>query len=167
MSLLRRHAVPIVPPSPGLPLIKNTCSLGKHLMWRKGRSTIDEDAPEEVKKKHVLRDAQIFIEWMWKEDRAEFKGRMKVSGPFPHFEAKPPDVQVGDRGGTRLRARSIITDTAPSGKEDYIIEALFAVPEYVSEIPTDLAMELFGRPGGRPGLRPLREREWRGITHGN
>jgi hypothetical protein len=164
-AALRRHAAPLLEPVPGTPLIKVTANLGRVLSWRKGRSTVAKGLPEERKKQLVKRDADIFIEWMRKEDGAVFKGSLKLHGPFPHFSPKPNDTQHGERGAKREVARSIVEDTAESEMEDYVIEALFSVPESISEIPTDLATELFTRPGGRPGLRPLREREWRGVAN--
>jgi hypothetical protein len=164
LPALRRHAVPIVAPKGGLPLIRNTVSLGRMLEWRKGLSTMDEDMPEDLRKRKVYEDFLKFKEWMAKEDGAHFRGKVKVTGPYPHFEPKPNDVQVGDRGGTREVARSIIEDTSGSGKVDYVIEALFDVPEYLNELPTALAAELII--ARRPGLRSARnphEREWREV----
>lgn len=154
----RRHATPIVSPSTGLPLIKSTVSLGRRLEWRKARDTVDEDMPEDLKKRHVYEGFLTFVKWMEKEDGAHYRDQVKVTGPFPHFEAKQPDIQVGDRGATRPVARRIDDDVGGNGKEDYIIEALFDCPEYINEIPTDLAVDLFGK--GKPGLAPLRQNEW-------
>ena len=159
----RRHAAPMLDPKPGQVLIKSTPSLGRMLEWRKGRSVVDHDMPDHLRKEHVRRDADIFIKWMEKEDGARYRGQIRVYGPFPHFEAQQPDVQVGDRGGTRQVARSIATDTSNNGKEDYVIEALFDVPETIQEIPTYLAQDLFNK---RTDLRPLRERDWKGATNG-
>lgn len=116
LPALRRHAVPIVAPKGGLPLIKNTISLGRRLEWRKGLSTVDEDMPEDLRKRHVWEDFQRFKVWMEKEDGAHFRGKVKVTGPYPHFTPRPNDVQVGDRGGTREVARSIVEDTSGSGQ---------------------------------------------------
>ena len=96
---------------------------------------------------------------MAKEDGAHYRNETYLEGPIPHLEIHQNDVQVGDRGGTREVARNLAKDALGNGKEDYIIHALFDVPEYITELPTDLAVELFGN--GRPGIRPLREREWR------
>jgi hypothetical protein len=106
---------------------------------------------------------KVFCDWMWKEDRAYPIAGVKprITGPIAHLDARPPDVQHGDAGGTRLVARNLLADASGNGKEDYVIEVLMSVPEYISEIPTDLATELWSQPGGRPGLRPLREQEWK------
>lgn len=157
----RRHAVPLVPPVKGLPLIKGTPTLGRMLEWRRGRVTVDCDMPIERKKRAVFDGMKVFLEWMRKEDRAEYRGKAKVYGPYPHFNAQPPSVQVGDRGGKRLVARQVAQDLGGDGKEDYVIEALFSVPEYINEVPTELAQRMFSQSGGRPGLRPLRDREWK------
>lgn len=155
----RRLAAPMLSPVAGVPLVKSVPSLGRMLVWRKGRSTVDVDMPEDLKKRHTYEDFRKFVLWMEKEDGAHYRGEVKIHGPFPHFEERPNDIQVGERGATREVARSIIEDTAPSGKEDYVIEALFDVPEMINEIPTDLAIELFG--DGKGGIRPLRENEWK------
>ena len=159
-AALRRHAVPLLGPSPGLPLIKSVANLGRRLEWRKGRSVVDADMPEEQRKSHVYRDFGIFVEWMEKEDGAHYRNQVTLSGPFPHFEAKPNDVQIGDRGGRREVARNLQIDVGNNGKEDYIIEALFDVPEYVTEIPTAIAQDIFGT---RADLRPLRAKDWREV----
>lgn len=156
---LRRHAAPLLTARSGSPLIKSSAALGRRNEWRKGLSTVDADMPEDLRKKKVYQDFLVFRDWMKKEDGAHFLGKVKVSGPFPHFDPHEPDIQYGDSGGSRKVARSIERDTQNNGKEDYVIEALFNVPEYITELPTDLAVELFGN--GRPGIRPLREREWR------
>jgi hypothetical protein len=156
----RRHAVPNLAPTPGLPLIKSTVNLGRRLEWRKARDTVETDMPDELKKRHVYQGFLFFKEWMEKEDRAHYiEGSVRVSGPFPHFNQQMQGVQVGENGATRPIGHRIEQDVGNNGKEDYIIEALFNVPEYINEISTDLAQELFGK--GRPGLRPLREQEWR------
>lgn len=164
---LRRHAVPVAAPVPGIPLVKSTANLGRMLERRRVRVPVDAEMPQERRKTLLFKAARQFITEEGKRDRAEYRFGMEVHGPFPHFEPQSPDIQIGDRGGTRPRARSIADDTsAESGLVDYVLEATFSVPEYVNEIPTDLALELFSRPGGRPGLRPLRESEWRGIARG-
>lgn len=155
----RRTAAPMLAPSSGLPLIKSVPSLGRMLVWRKGQSVVDADMPEEMRKRHTYEDFLKFVAWMEKEDGARYRGEVRISGPFPHFEPHPNDVQIGDRGGTREVARSIVEDTSNNGKEDYIIEALFDVPEFINEVPTELAMDLLAK--GESGIRPLREREWR------
>lgn len=164
LGAARRHAVPIVAPASGLPLIKNTVSLGRRLEWRRGRSTVDADMPEGARKTKVYQDFQIFIEWMKKEDGAHYRNEVHIEGPFPHHEIRRNDVQVGDRGGRREVARSLEQDTKDTGKEDYIIHALFDVPEMITEIPTSLALDLFTQPGKlRSDIRPLREKDWRGV----
>lgn len=160
MKALRRLAEPMVAPRAGAPLIKSVPSLGWMLVERKGTSTVPDDMPEELRKRHVYRDFLIFCEWMRKEDGAEYvEGTVRVEGPFPHFEPKEPDTQYGDNGAHRKVGRSIVADTSNTGKEDYKILAVFRVRERMQEIPTELALDLFDK--GRPGLRPLRGREWR------
>lgn len=168
----RRHAVPIVTPSAGGPLIKSTPSLGRMLEWRKGRSVVPSDMPDEERKRKVWQDFHIFKQWMEKEDGAHFRGQVKVHGPFPHFDAHEPDTQYGDNGASRKVARSIIEDTKESGFEDYVIEALFDVPEGITEVPTDLALDLAGK--GRVKLlrtdmdgRGQRNRDWREVIRGS
>lgn len=164
---LRRLAVPSTSPAAGLPLIKTVPSLGRMLEWRRARSTVEEDMPEGRRKTKIKADAEIFIKWMEQEDGAHFRQEMRLEGPFPHLEARPADIQVGDRGGTRPRARNVQQDATGTGKEDYIIWALFDVPEYVQEIPTEVALDIFGK-GARPDLRPLRPKEFAEVMkHGN
>ena len=162
----RKHASPMLPPASGVPLLKTTASLGRRLEWRKGRSrpipqewTTEGDPAYNQARVHaqLLGDLGIFIQWMEKEDRAHYRGKYYLEGPQAHFTPKPPDTQHGDAGGTRKVARNLMADTE-AGLVDYIIWALFDVPEYITEIPTELAQELFLN--GRPGLRPLRGREW-------
>lgn len=162
----RRHAVPISEPRAGTPLIKSTVKTGWMLDTRRVRVPMDEDFPQERRKEFLRLAANQFIKEELKIDGAKYRGAMKVEGPFPHIEMHEPDTQVGDRGGKRLRARSLAKDTQDTGKVDYLLSATFIVPEYINEIPTDLATELFTQPGGRPGLSPLRANEWRGLARG-
>lgn len=155
----RRHAVPITRPS-GRGLVKSTISTGWMLERRRVRVPLDADFPQERRKDFLFRAARQFIEEEYRLDRSVYRGGMRVHGPFPHFDPHEPDTQIGDRGGRRLRARSVVRDTTDNGKEDYVLEATFVVPEYISELPTDLALEMFPHQGARPGLRPLRAREW-------
>ncbi len=162
-SALRRHAVPITDPVAGTPLIKRTVDLGWMVERRKARVPMEQDFPHDRRKDVLFQKAEQFIEEELRLDGARYHGGMQIHGPFRHFDPHAPDEQVGDRGGKRPVARSVETDTAENGQEDYVLEADFIVPEYVNEIPTSLAMNLFARPGGRPGLRPLRERDWEGL----
>ena len=159
----RRHAAPMLSPASGLPLIKSTPSLGRMLVVRRGRSVVDADMPAGLREAQVKRDTEIFIKWMEKEDGARFRKLVSITGPTPHLEHRPPDVQVGDRGDSRLVARSLAQDIS-NGKESYEIACLFDVPEGITEIPTDLAADLFRK--GKPNLRPLRERDWKGKIDG-
>lgn len=168
----RRHATPIVTPQAGMPLIKSTPSLGRMLEWRRGRSVVPSDMPDHERKRKVYDDFQIFVRWMEKEDGAHYRGQVKVHGPFPHFEAHEPDTQYGDNGDSRKVARSIVEDTAPSGFEDYVIEALFDCPEGITEVPTDLALDLANQ--GKVKLlreqidgRGQRNRDWREVIRGS
>jgi hypothetical protein len=155
----RRHAAPMLTPASGLPLIKSVPSLGRRVEVRRGRSTVPSAMAPVDKKRKVYEDLHIFIQWMAKEDKARFHKVLAIEGPFPHLEVKPNDVQHGDKGGQREVARSLAADTSNPEYEDYILVCEFDAPEYINEIPADLAAELFAK--GRPGLRPLREREWK------
>lgn len=153
----RKHALPIVRPTAGGPLIKSTPNLGWMLETRKGRVPLDMDFPNERRKAFLFSKARQFIEEERRIDGAVFmRGSMKVHGPFPHFDPHEADIQKGTDGVSRPVARSVEQDTSDNGMEDYVLEATFRVPEYINEIPTSLAKELFSKPGGRPGLRPLR-----------
>ena len=161
-SVLRRHAQPITEAVPGVPLGLITPDLGWRLERRRARAVCDADFPEERRKEWLHKNANQFIEEEFRIDRARYRhGTLRIRGPFPHFAPQEPDIQVGERGATRLVARSISRDTSDNGQQDYVLEAMFAAPEYLQEIPTELAEHVFTQPGGRPGLRPLREREWR------
>ena len=164
-SAARRHAEPMLTPAAGLPLIKRTPTLGRMLEWRRGRSTYPKEYTEGQRKAHLLHDLDIFIKWMEKEDRAHYRGTYYFDKPSIHFEPRGPDTQYGDKDERGIRAsRKVarqLSKDAPleSDYEDTLIWALFDVPEYITELPTDLALDLFAK--GRPDLRPLREREWR------
>lgn len=149
----------MLPAASGVPLIKSTPLLERMLVWRKGRSVVDVDMPDHLRKEHVRRDFETFVAWMRKEDGAEYvQGSVRVSGPYPYLKAREPDIQHGDAGGHRPVARNAQGDV-DQGKESYEIECLFRVVEAIQEVPTDLAIEMFGK--GRAGLRPLRSNEWR------
>lgn len=155
----RRHAAPMLVPTPGVPLLRSTPSLGRMLEWRRGRSTVDAEMPESYRKEAVRRDTDIFIRWMEKEDGAHFRGQVRLEGPIPHLEVHQNDTQTGDAGGHREIARNLARDSLGNGKEDYIIWCLFDVPEGITEIPTDLAIDLFAK--GKQNVRPLRTNDWR------
>lgn len=163
----RRHAVPIVTPTAGGPLIKRTVELGWMQERRKVRVPLDSEMPPDVRKAVLFRSARQFITEEQRVDGARFLGGMAVHGPFPHFEPRENDVQVGDRGGRRPLARNVREDTSDLSKVDYVLEADFAVREHIAEVPTSLAMDLFTKPGSRPGLRPMRENDWRHVWREN
>ena len=145
--LARRHAQAIVPASPGLPLIRSTPNLDWQLVRLKATIDVEEGlAPETVKKK-VYWGFQRFVEWMRKEGH-EYKGGLKISGPFPHMDYQPDDIQTGDRGGTRPVARSVEQDLG-KGKLDYVIEGNFLVRETIRELPSDVAEDVIGKRGIR------------------
>lgn len=150
--------------STGLPLIKRTVELGWMLERRKVRVPMDSSIPVERRKAILFRSARQFIEEEARLDRAQYRGGMEVHGPFPHFEPRENREQVGDRGGRRPLANDVREDTGDLSKVDYVLEAVFAVRESIAEVPTALATEMFTQPGGRPGLRPLRDREWRNFA---
>lgn len=164
---LRRFAVPIGQQAAGTPLVKSTVKLGWMVERRKVRVPLDFDFPLGRRKDFLFRAARQFIAEELKIDGARcYPKTMRIHGPFPHFDPHPPDIQVGDQGGRRPVARSVAKDTTDNGRIDYVLEADFLAPEYVSEVPTDLAMQLFTQRGGRPGLMPLRSKEWRGLAQG-
>lgn len=160
----RRHAVPIVEPRAGTPLIKSTVKTGWMLDRRQARAVVPREMPLERRKGELKKMADQFIKDEYRIDRSVFRGNFKIEGPFPHFDPHEADIQKGSQGGTRPIARSLAKDTTDSEFEDYLLSATFICPEYINEIPTSLAMDLFTQPGGRPGLSPLRAKEWRGIA---
>ncbi len=135
------------------------------LEWRRGRSTYPSDITEGARREHLLRDLAKFIAWMEKEDGARYRGKFFFDKPSAHFDPKPPDIQVGDRGGKRPVARNVMKDASNPDLEDTIIWALFDVPEGITEIPTDLAAELFAK--GKKNMRPLRPNDWKGKYNGS
>lgn len=167
VKALRRLAVPNLAPVSGLPLIRSTPSLGRYPKWDKGRSVIPAGMTDEQRKRCVYQDFLKFVKWMEDEEDAQYLGEVRVSGPEPHFEPRPNDIQVGDRGASRETARNIEEDVQQESEfVDYVIECLFSFPERVTEIPTQLAVDIFGK-GQRPDLRPLRERDFREVMqHG-
>jgi len=166
-SAARRHAVPIVTPTNGGPLIKRTVELGWMQERRKVRVPLDAEMPVEVRKAHLFRMARQFVDEELRLDGAVYRGGMAVHGPFPHFDPHENDVQVGDRGKRRPLARDVREDTGDLSKVDYVLEATFAVREHITEVPTSLALEMFTKPGSRPGLRPMRENEWSRVWRDN
>ncbi len=148
-------------PTSGLPLIKSVPSLGWRAEWRKANVDVEIGMSEAQRKARVKWGVEVFIQWMKKEDRAQLiPGTLRIHGPFPHFAPRQNDTQYGDNGAHRKVARNLETDTN-NGKEDYVIEAQFKCPEYISEIPTELAQELFANPAHESSIKPLRDREWR------
>lgn len=163
----RRFAEPMVSPTSGLPLIKSTPSLGRMLQWESARvMDVPVEWTRERKRARLFAALDEFIKTMAKDaGHPRFEKKFYFEGPFPPFHAKPPDIQVGDRGGTRPVARSVERDTDwESDVEDWKVWALFNMPEGITEIPSDLAAELFAK--GKPNLRPLREKEWRKVPDG-
>lgn len=158
LAIARRHAPSIAIPTPGGPLVRAVPDLGWAKVQMKGRIDVEEDMPEEARKKRVYWGVQRFIRWMESAEGARFAGDVQISGPFSHFDPKPPDVQVGDRGATRPRARNLGADSTGTGKEDYVIVCSFYIREQVQEVRTDVAEDLFRE--GKPGVRPMRERDY-------
>lgn len=150
----------------GAPLVRSTPELGVMLDRRRVRVPVPADLPMERRKEYLRKAKDQFISEEYRIDRAVYVGGMRLEAPTPHFDPHEPDTQVGDRGGTRPVARHLVDDISADETVDYHLSAVFAGPEYVSEIPTALATELFTQPGGRQGLRPLRGNEWRGIARG-
>src|SRR5688572_24325657 len=91
----RRHAVPIVAPRAGLPLIKTTVKTGWMLQRRQARAVIPREMPIERVKVELKRMTGQFIKDEFRIDQAEFKGDLKLEGPTPHFTPHENDVQHG------------------------------------------------------------------------
>lgn len=162
-SAARKHAVPIVTPSAGGPLIKSTPNTGWMLEKRAASFTVDAEAVVTDKQKRHAENIAMkqFIEEEARLDGAKFFSKRPYQATWhPAVNYQPPNIQKGDRGGQRPVARSLAQDVDYS-KMACRLEAWFIAPEYINEIPTSLAMELFTKPGGRPGLKPLREKDWR------
>jgi hypothetical protein len=148
-------------PKSGLPLIKSVPSLGWRAEWRKAYVDVEIGMSEAQRKARVKWGVEVFFAWMKKEDRAQYiPNTLRIHGPFPHFAPRENDTQYGDNNARRKVARNLQTDTN-NGKEDYVIEAQFKCPEYIQEIPTDLAQTLFADPRRESHIKPLRDREWR------
>jgi len=149
----------MLPAASGLPLIKSTAKLGWRLVVEHCVSTFDADMPIDLVKKELRKDFDTFKDWMRKESGAKFKRVLRIEGPTPHIGYAPNHIQHGDAGGTREIARNLSADSTDTGKVDYRTYCVFEAREFINEIPTDLAVELFAK--GRQGLRPLRDREWK------
>ena len=161
MNAGRRHAAPMLAPKSGLPLIKSVPSLGRRAEWRKGSIDVEVGMSEAQRKERIRWATGVFFDWMKKEDGAQYiPNTLRVHGPFPHFDPHEPDTQYGDAGGKRQIARKLSRDL-PEGKEDYVIEACFNCPEFIQEIPTELAQQLFADPRRQSDIRPLRSNEWK------
>ena len=134
----------------GSPKIRSVPSLGWVKVRRKARFEVDDDMPEEARKAFGRQMFERFVQWMKAEDGAEWDGHMPdIEGPYPHFDAKPPDVQYGDNGASRPIARNVQEDLTGTGKEDYVIFASFWVRERITEVRSDMADGLIGSPGVR------------------
>ncbi len=144
----RKHAAPIVPASPGLPLIRSTPNLGWQLVRLKGTIDVEEGLAPETKKKAVYAGFKKFVEWMRKEGH-QYRGGLQISGPFPHMNYQPSTIQTGDKGEERPVARSIKDDLGNNGKLDYVIEGSFLVRETIQEISTSVARDVIGTRGIR------------------
>ena len=141
----------------GNPQIRSVPTMGWVKVERKARFEVDDDMPEEQRKKEGLANFYKFIAWMKAEDGAKWDGQMpRIEGPYPHFDAKEPDVQYGDNGASRPIARNVQEDLTGNGKEDYVIFASFWVREKIQEVSTPIAQEIFS--AGKGGVRPFRER---------
>ena len=138
----------------GSPQIRSAPSMGWVKVRRKARFEVDDDMPEDKRKAFGLRMFERFVKWMQAEDGAKWDGQHPtIEGPYPHFDAREPDVQYGDNGGARPVARNLQEDLTGTGKEDYVIIASFWVREHIQELPTPLALDLFAQ--GRGGMRPV------------
>lgn len=151
-TLGRRYA----PSLAGSALIRSVPTLGWVKVQRKGRFEVDDDMPEDKRKAFGKQMFERFVKWMEAEDGAKWDGQLpSITGPYPHFDIKQPDMQHGDNGASRPVARSVQEDLTGTGKEDYVIVASFWVREKIQEVRTDTAHELFA--AGMPGVRPMRE----------
>lgn len=138
----------------GSPQIRSVPTLGWLKVKRKARFAVDDDMPDEQRKREMYRNFQRFTAWMKKEDGAEWDGQIpEIHGPYPHFDAKPPDMQYGENGASRPVARNVQEDLTGNGKEDYVIIASFWVRERITEVRSTLADDVIGK----PGIRALRE----------
>jgi len=154
----RRNAPSITIPTPGGPLVRSVPSLGWQKVRIKATIPVDADMPTERRKDYLYRATQQFIREEEHLRGVRFAGEIELKGPRPHLDVHPPDVQVGDRGGTRLKARSIAADASDNGKEAYDIWGTFWIREYIAEIRTDLAEDMFRK--RVPGVRPTRARDY-------
>lgn len=137
----------------GNPQIRSVPSMGWVKVRRKARFEVDDDMPEEARKAYGKEMFERFVKWMKAEDGAEWDGKMPdLEGPYPHFDAKEPDVQYGENGASRPIARNVQEDLTGTGKEDYVIFANFWVRERITEVRSDLAPGIIGK----PGIRALR-----------
>lgn len=137
--------------------IRSVPGMGWVKVRRKSRFEVDADMPDDARKAFGRQMFERFILWMKAEDGAVWDGQMpEITGPVPHFEARTPDVQYGDNGGSRPIARNLQEDLTGNGKEDYYIYASFWVRERITEVRTPVAQDLFA--AGKAGVRPFRER---------
>jgi hypothetical protein len=157
LLIARRNAPSITIPTPGGPLIRSVPELGWQKVRIKATIPVDADMPKDKRKRYLFRATQQFIREEEKLRGARFAGGIELSGPRRHLDVHPPDIQVGDRGGTRPRARNMFADTQ-NGKEAYDIWGDFWIREQVTEVRTDVALDLFKE--GRPGVRPMRARDY-------
>jgi len=153
--MARKHATPIVPASPGLPLIRSTPNLELKLVRLKGTIDVEEGLTPETTKKKVYWGFQRFVEWMRKEGH-QYRGGVQISGPFPHMDYQADDTQKGSGGAERPVGRSVEQDLGNNGKNDYVIEANFLVREKVQEVPTSIAEGVLGKQGVR-AMRDIRK----------
>ena len=136
--------------------IRSVPAMGWVKVRRKARFEVDDDMPEEKRKAYGKQMFERFIMWMKAEDGAEWDGkRPSIEGPYPHFDAKEPDVQYGDNGASRLVARNVQEDLTGTGKEDYVIFVDFWVRERITEVRSAQAADVVGM----PGVRAFRERD--------
>ena len=92
------YATPLLPVKSGLPLIRSTPNLGWQAVRIRGRVDVGKSLKMEAKKKRIYWGFKRFVEWMEKEGH-RYRGKLRITGPFPHADLKEPNTQVGDRGG--------------------------------------------------------------------
>jgi len=156
--IARRNAPSITIPTPGGPLIRSVPDLGWQKVRIKATIPVDADMPEEKRKDYLYRATQQFIREEEKLRGVRFAGDIELKGPRLHLDPHPPDVQVGERGATRLRARSLLADSSNNGKEAYDIWGSFWIREWIQEVRSDIALDMFKK--RTPGVRPTRVRDF-------
>ena len=155
------YALPLLPVKSGVPLIRSVPNLGWQAVRIRGRIDAEKSLKPETKKKKLYWGFQRFVKWMESEGH-KYQGSLSITGPYPHADLKPPDTQVGDRGGQRSVARNLEQDVGHSDLEDYVFEATFITRERVQLVDKDVALQV----EGKRGIRLARPSDLTGIKNG-